>query len=74
MAELIDALSQVSGAIWKIHVVPGTSVSEDDILGIVEAMKMEIPILSPCDGVVDAVLGKEGDIVEEGQPVVSIRR
>jgi biotin carboxyl carrier protein len=72
MSQSVSALSQVSGAIWKIHVIVGATVHEDDVLGVVEAMKMEIPILSPCDGIITQIFCAEGEIVEEGQPLISI--
>ena len=39
---------------------------------ILEAMKMEIPIVSPFDGTIETILAAEGDSVEAGQPVAVV--
>jgi biotin carboxyl carrier protein len=39
----------------------------------VEAMKMEMPITSPIQGKVQDVLVKEGQILEEGERLVTLR-
>ena len=39
---------------------------------ILEAMKMEIPIISPFDGTIETILAAEGDSVEAGQPVAVV--
>jgi urea carboxylase len=40
------------------------------MLMILESMKMEIPIVAPCDGVVSHVLLDEGKRVSAGQVLV----
>lgn len=64
--------SDVTGKVWKVCVTAGTEVAQDDILLIVESMKMEIPIVAPCVGRVHAIEVAEGDGVNEGQSVASI--
>jgi biotin carboxyl carrier protein len=49
---------------WKILVKVGDSVGEDDEVAILEAMKMENPVVSPADGKVKDIKVKEGDAVE----------
>jgi acetyl-CoA carboxylase biotin carboxyl carrier protein len=66
------AISEVTGNVWKIVVAEGDSVSEGDELLILESMKMEIPVESPCDGVVKTLLVKEGDQVQTNQELVVI--
>jgi biotin carboxyl carrier protein len=56
----------------KILVAGGEAVEIDQVLLIVEAMKMEMPISSPFRGKVDAVLVKEGEIVEEGTRLLTL--
>jgi acetyl/propionyl-CoA carboxylase alpha subunit len=48
----------------KIHVKPGDAVTKGQILMLLEAMKMELPIRAPGDGVVSAVHGREGRLVD----------
>ena len=50
----------------------GETVAEDDTLAIVESMKMEIPVLSTCDGLVGEIFVVEGQPITEGEPIMSI--
>lgn len=63
----IDINSEITGTIWKIEVKPGDSVGEDDILIIIESMKMEIPVLAPEAGTVAEIVVKEEEAIKEGQ-------
>lgn len=63
----IDINSEITGTIWKIEVKPGDSVAEDDVLIIIESMKMEIPVLAPEAGTVAEILVKEEEAIKEGQ-------
>ena len=65
----IEILSEVTGKVWKIEASPGQKVAEDDVLIIVESMKMEIPVVSSDAGTLAEILVGEGDAVEEGQVV-----
>ena len=60
-----EVLAALAGNIWKVSVDVGDSVEEDDELFIVEALKMEIPVYSPCDGSVKEIRVNKGDAVEE---------
>lgn len=51
----------------------GDVVKKGQILGIVEAMKLMNEIESEYDGVVEAVLVKNQEVVEYGQPLFRIR-
>jgi urea carboxylase len=42
------------------------------VLIVVESMKMETAVVSPCEGVVHQVLCKAGGIVESGQTLVVV--
>ena len=64
--------SETNGSVWKIVVSKGDTVAEDDILAIVESMKMEIPVLSTCAGVVETILAVEGQPVKEGELIMTI--
>lgn len=61
---------ELTAAVWKIEATPGQQVAEGDVLMILESMKMEIPVESPCAGRVTSVLVAEGDQVQEGQIVL----
>ena len=51
----------------------GDTVKKGQVLGIIEAMKLMNEIESEYDGVVEAVLVKNEDVVEYGQPLFRIR-
>jgi len=59
-----EITAPMSGKIWKILVKVGDSISEDDEVAILEAMKMEIPVVSPTDGTVKEIKVKEGEAIE----------
>ena len=51
----------------------GDTVKKGQVVGIVEAMKLMNEIESEYDGIVEAVLVKDGETVEYGQPLFRIR-
>ena len=61
---MAEITAPMSGKMWKILVNVGDSVSEDDEVAVLEAMKMEIPVVSPSDGTIKEIKVKEGDAVE----------
>jgi urea carboxylase len=63
----------VAGSVWKLLVNPGDTVETDQPVLILEAMKMEITIPSPGDGVVEAVFASEGDPVRPGQTLLALK-
>ncbi len=70
MATEVEA--QIAGNVWKVEKALGDRVKEEDVLLILESMKMEIPVESPCSGTVGEVRVQEGDTVEEGTVLVLI--
>ena len=58
--------AQIAGKVWKIEVAVGADVAEEDVLLILESMKMEIPVEAPCAGRVAEIRVQEGDSIEEG--------
>lgn len=63
-AEKITA--SVPGKIVKIDAPVGTNVKSGDSVVVLEAMKMEIPVVAPKDGVVKTIDVSVGDTVETG--------
>jgi acetyl-CoA carboxylase biotin carboxyl carrier protein len=51
----------------------GDRVKKGQVLGIIEAMKLMNEIECECDGVVEAILVSNEDVVEYGQPLFRIR-
>lgn len=50
----------------------GTAVSRGDTLIVLEAMKMELPIRAPRDGVVRAIHCQPGELVQPGVNLVDL--
>ena len=73
MAE-IAVRSEVVGIVMRIAAAAGAQVAEGDELVILEAMKMELPVLAPAGGVISAILVAEGDQVAEGQVLARLTR
>lgn len=65
----MDIKAHITGTVWKIEVQPGDEVEEDDIVMILESMKMEMPIEAPADGKILEILVAEGEPVKEDQVV-----
>ena len=55
-----------AGKVFKIEASVGTAVKKGDAVVIVEAMKMEIPVVAPEDGTVASIEVAVGDSVEAG--------
>ena len=52
----------------------GDKVTEDTVVGIIEVMKLMNSVRAGVAGTVVAILAQNGSAVEEGQPLVRIRR
>ena len=55
-----------AGKVFKIEANVGQAVKKGDAVVIVEAMKMEIPVVAPEDGSVASINVAVGDAVEAG--------
>jgi urea carboxylase len=64
--------TQVAGSVWKIEAQVGDAVRENQILLIVESMKMEIPLIAPCSGHLTHIFCKEGSTVAAGQNLLVV--
>lgn len=64
--------SPMQATVVKVMVVPGTKVVRGDILCVLEAMKMEQPIVAPHDGLIDSVNVQVGDSIPGGYVVAAI--
>ncbi len=60
------------GTVLKVLVSTGDTISEGDVITVIEAMKMETEIKSPVSGTVQAVEIEVGNKVKTGQVLVTI--
>jgi biotin carboxyl carrier protein len=66
---MTEVKAELVGNVWKVEARPGQQVAEDDVLIVLESMKMEIPVTAPVAGTVKEITVKENDVVREGQVV-----
>ena len=62
------------GKILQINVEIGERVDADQILAVLEAMKMEHTIKSPKQGIVETISWNIGDRVEEGAILMELKK
>jgi 3-methylcrotonyl-CoA carboxylase alpha subunit/acetyl-CoA/propionyl-CoA carboxylase biotin carboxyl carrier protein len=60
------------GTVLEVRVEVGAAVRSGDVLGTMEAMKMELPLTAPFDGVIEHVGAVAGDQVAMGHPLLVV--
>ena len=71
-AGAIAVKAGAAGKVFKIEVSVGQSVKKGDPVVIIEAMKMEIPVVAPEDGTVASIDSAVGDPVEAGAVLATL--
>lgn len=61
-----------AGKVFKLEKKVGDAVKKGDAVVIIEAMKMEIPVVAPQDGTVASVDVAVGDAVEAGAVLATL--
>ncbi|QFS62292.1 urea carboxylase [Pantoea dispersa] len=64
--------SQVAGSVWQWLVEEGSDVTAGATVGILESMKMEIPIVAPVSGKIHSLQRQAGQQVQAGQLLMVI--
>ena len=70
MAE--DVRAEIVASVLEVVVREGDQINEGDTVVLLESMKMEIPLLAPCDGIIQQVHVQPGSAVRAGQRVAVI--
>lgn len=65
-----EILAGISGNVFKIYVNEGEEVKSGQAIMVLEAMKMEIEVNAPKDGIISELCIKIGDAVNEGEVLV----
>uniref|UniRef100_UPI00266EB065 biotin/lipoyl-containing protein n=1 Tax=uncultured Flavonifractor sp. TaxID=1193534 RepID=UPI00266EB065 len=65
--------ASIPGMVSKVNVKPGDKVEENQVLAVIEAMKMETSVVARMAGTVDEVLIKEGGSVKAGELLITIK-
>ena len=68
----VRVTSEIAGQVWKVVASVGDALAENDIIIILESMKMEIPVLSPRAGKLTALHVSEEDMISEDQTVAEL--
>ena len=70
MATEVEA--QITGNVWKLEKSVGDRVEVEEVILIIESMKMEIPVEAPLSGTILEIRVAEGESIEEGAVLVVI--
>lgn len=68
----IQVTAGAAGKVFKVEANVGQSVKKGDAVIIIEAMKMEIPVVAPEDGTVASIEVAVGDAVEAGAVLATL--
>ena len=68
----IEVKAGASGKVFKLEAKPGQAVKKGDAVVIIEAMKMEIPVVAPEDGTVASIDVAVGDAIEAGAVLATL--
>ncbi len=69
---MAEVLAPMAGKVIEIKVNVGDTVHEEDEVAVLEAMKMEMPILTYAEGKVAEIKVAKGDSVEADQVLMII--
>ncbi|SMB86421.1 oxaloacetate decarboxylase, alpha subunit [Pasteurella testudinis DSM 23072] len=68
----VEVAAPMAGNIWKVLVSEGQQVAKDEVLLVLEAMKMETEIRAVQAGTVQGIAVKAGDIVAVGDRLMNL--
>lgn len=71
-AGAVQVTAGAAGKVFKIEANVGQSVKKGDAVVIIEAMKMEIPVVAPQDGTVASIDAAVGDAIEAGAVLATL--
>ena len=69
---MAEVLAPMAGKVIEIKVNVGDVIKEDDEVAVIEAMKMEMPIITYTDGTVKEIRVSKGDSVEADQVLMIV--
>ena len=68
----IEVKAGAAGKVFKLEASVGQSVKKGDAVLIIEAMKMEIPVVAPEDGTVASINVAVGDAIDAGTVLATL--
>lgn len=69
---MIEVTAPMVGKVVKVLVEVGDEVEDDEPILMIEAMKVEMPVVAPEEGSVKSIEVKEGDTVEADQVLATL--
>lgn len=72
LAKAGDVRSPIKGTVVEISVDEGQEVAVGDRVAIIEAMKMQTPVVAEMDGIVTAIFAKKGEAIIPGSKILKI--
>ena len=68
----VQITAGAAGKVFKLEASVGQAVKKGDAVVIIEAMKMEIPVVAPQDGTVASIDVAVGDPIEAGTVLATL--
>ena len=68
----VEVKAGAAGKVFKIEASVGQTVKSGDTVVVIEAMKMEIPVVAPEDGTVASINVAVGDAIESGAVLATL--
>jgi acetyl-CoA carboxylase biotin carboxyl carrier protein len=62
----------IAGIVFEVLVAEGDPVRSDQVVVLIESMKLEIPVESEHEGSVGRIAVAKGDVVSEGDLLVEL--
>ncbi|KAL1962552.1 hypothetical protein VTN77DRAFT_9427 [Rasamsonia byssochlamydoides] len=79
--EIIPIQAPLNANVWKVQIQEGDTIDKDQVVIILEAMKLEIAVRAEeqlfaegVDAIVEKILIKPNDVVQAGQPMILVRK
>jgi len=70
----VEVKVNLQGIVTEIYVAVGDRVKRGDTMVILEAMKMETPVVAPCEGTVASIEVEKDAVVKPNQLVATIAK
>jgi len=70
--ETVEIVAEMVANVMTVAVAVGARVEAGATVMLLESMKMEIPVLTEKAGTVTAVRVAPGDVIQDGDPLVTL--
>ena len=74
MRDRMDIVAPLSGRVIEIMVKTGDRGRKDQVVAVLEAMKMDNGLIAETDGVVSSVNVNEGEIIPFGTSLITLEK